>query len=93
MLFKSYCSSHYGSELWDISNRKIEDYCIAWRKGLCKVWNLPYDTSSINVALVSNTVPLLDELCVVNFIYICLHCDSNLVRSIVSHGIATRSSY
>ena len=29
MLFKSYCSSHYGAELWDLTNRKIEDYCIA----------------------------------------------------------------
>ena len=94
MLFKSYCSSHYGAELWDLTNRKIEDYCVAWRKGLRKVWKLPYDSSSSNVALVSNTVPLLDELCrrVMNFIYSCLHCDSNLVRSIVLHGIAARSS-
>jgi hypothetical protein len=37
ILFKSYCSSHYGSELWDLTNRKIEDYCIAWRKVLRKV--------------------------------------------------------
>jgi hypothetical protein len=45
MLFKSYCSSHNGAELWDLTNRKIADYCIAWRKGLRKVWRLPYDAS------------------------------------------------
>jgi hypothetical protein len=56
-----------------------------------KVWKLQYDSSCLNVALVSNTIPLLDELCrrVMNFIYTCLHCDSNFVRSIVSHGIAS----
>jgi len=94
ILFKSYCSSHYGAELWDLANRKIEDYCIAWRKGLRKVWKLPYDSSSLNVALVSNTIPLFDELCrrVMNLIYTCLHCDSNFVRSIVSHGITSGTS-
>ena len=43
ILFKSYYSSHYGAELWDLANRKMEDYCIAWRKGLRKDWKLPYD--------------------------------------------------
>ena len=95
MLFKSYCSSHYGAELWDLTNRKIEDYCIAWRKGLRKVWKLPYDSSCLNAALISDTVPLLDELCrrATNFIYTCLHCDSNFVYSIVSHDIAAGNSF
>ena len=64
------------------------------RKGLRKVWKLPYDSSSLNVALISDTVPLLDELCrrATNFIYTCLHCDSNFVYSIVSHGIAAGTS-
>jgi hypothetical protein len=91
MLFKSYCSTPYGAELGDLTNRKVADYCIAWRKGLRKVWRLPYDASSINVALISATVSLLDELCrhVINFIYTCFNCDSDFVRSIASHGLAT----
>ena len=59
-----------------------------------EVWKLPHDSSCLYVALVSNTVPLLDELCrrVMNFMYVCSHCDSNFVRSIVSHGIAAGTS-
>ena len=53
MLFTTYCSSHYGSELWDLTNRKIEVYCIAWRKSLRKIWKLSYDSSCLNVAVVS----------------------------------------
>ena len=51
-------------------------------------------STSLNVALVSNTIPLFDELCrrVLNFIYTCLHCDSNFVRSIVSHGVTSGTS-
>ena len=89
-LFHNYCSSHYGAELWDLNSRKVEDYCIAWRKALRKVWKLPYDASSINVALVSNTAPLLDELCrrANNFTHTCLQCDSNFVQTVAMHGIS-----
>src|SRR5664279_4453860 len=89
LLFKVYCSSHYGSELWNLTNNKLEDYCIAWRKGLRKIWSLPHDSSCLNVVLTSNTVPLFDEFCrrAINFIYSCLNCDSDFIRSIVLHGI------
>ena len=88
-LFKVYSSSHYGSELWNLTSNKIEDYCIAWRKSLRKLWSLPYDSNRINVALMSNTVPLFDEICrrAINFIYSCLNCDSDFIRSIVLHGV------
>jgi hypothetical protein len=59
MLFKSYSSSLYGAELWDLAKWKTEDYCIAWRKGLRKVWQVPYDASSLNVAFISYTVPFV----------------------------------
>ena len=37
MLFKAYCSSFYGCELWDLDNKQLNDLCIAWRKGLRSV--------------------------------------------------------
>ena len=45
------------------------------------------------VTLVSDTVPLLDELCrrVMNFINTCLNCDSHFVREIILHGISAGS--
>ena len=32
-LFNTYCSSFYGSVLWDLESRAIQDVCIAWHKG------------------------------------------------------------
>ena len=40
-LFKAYCSSFYGCEIWDLNNTMIESLCIAWRKGARRVWLLP----------------------------------------------------
>ena len=31
---KSYCSSFYGCELWNLADDAIDDFCIAWRKAL-----------------------------------------------------------
>ena len=37
-LFNIYCFSFYGSVLWDLESPAIQDVCIAWRKGLRRVW-------------------------------------------------------
>ena len=40
-LFNSYCTSFYGSELWQLSNAKLVNFGITWRKSVRKIWNLP----------------------------------------------------
>jgi hypothetical protein len=44
-LFKVYYSNHYGCELWNLTSNNVEDYCIAWRKSLRRLWSLPYKSS------------------------------------------------
>jgi hypothetical protein len=85
MLFKVYCGSHYGCELWDLTSNKLEEYCIAWRKSIRKIWCLPYTTSRVNVSLLAGSVPIFDEICrrSTNFIHSCLNSSANLTR----HGI------
>jgi hypothetical protein len=87
-LFNVYCSSHYGSELWNLTNNNLEDYCVAWRKSLRRLWLLPYNSSQLSTALTSFTIPLFDEICrrVTNFIYTCLHSDSHFIRYVVLNG-------
>ena len=42
--FHDYCTSLYGCELWNLYNDKLNDLSIVWRKGLRRVWGVPYDT-------------------------------------------------
>jgi hypothetical protein len=62
-LFKVYCNSHYGSELWNLTNNKLEDYYIAWRKNLRRLWWLPYNSRQLSTALTSFTIQLFDKIC------------------------------
>jgi hypothetical protein len=89
MLFKQYCSSHYGCFLRDLTNSKLEDYCSAWRKGVRKIWSLPYDSGRLNVSLISDSLPIFDEICrrTMKFVYSCLNSDSEMIRSVVLNGV------
>jgi len=45
-LFKSYCTSVYGAELWALDSANIETFCVAWRKALRRILQLPYNSHS-----------------------------------------------
>jgi hypothetical protein len=88
-LFKVYCSSFYGCEIWDLYNNKIDELCIAWRKGVRRVWALPGNTGCDILHLITDTIPVYDEICrrVSNFIFACCESGSQLVKYVVNFGI------
>jgi len=92
-LFKSYCSSIFGSELWSLDDPGIELFCVAWRKGLRRVMCLPSATHCYLLPLLSGTLPIFAEICKrsARFVLSCLFSRSSLLlRSITRHGIADR---
>ena len=69
-LFKAYCNSRYGCELWSVDNACINDYEIAWRKALRRVLKFPPDTHSGFLPLLINVLPFCDDSV---FYYLTLH--------------------
>jgi hypothetical protein len=90
-LFSSYCNNFFGCELMNelISSEKINDICIAWRKGSRRVWELPYNTHCFFIPLLGNCLPLLDEICrrFLNFIRSCFVHKSNLIPLVAISAI------
>jgi len=88
-LFKSYCSSMYGCELWALNSDSIENICVAWRKALRRVLNLPYNTHSCLLPLLSDTIPIYDELCKrsARFITSCIFSPCHLVQSVAWYSV------
>jgi len=62
-LFASYCTSFYGCELWDLACVQLLDFCTAWRKGVCRVWDLPHTTRRYLLPLLDRCLPVLDKVC------------------------------
>ena len=88
-LFKSYCSSMYGAELWALNSDYIETFCVAWRKTLRRILPLPFNCHSYFLPILSDTLPVYDEICKrsMKFIASSLVSSSQPVNSIASYCI------
>lgn len=88
-LFRFYCTSFYGCELWSLDTSTIEKLCIAWRRGLRKVWNIPPQAHCYLISMISNCFPLFDEICYrsLKFVRKCVDHSSALVRFVTLHSI------
>ena len=88
-LFKSYCCSFYGSELWSLDNIQLDNICGAWRKALRRILQLPYKCHSYLLPILSDSLPIFDDICKrsMRFIANCVASPSHLVKSISWHCI------
>ena len=88
-LFRSYCTSFYGCELWSLATNNIEELCTTWRKGVRSVWNLPHSTHCYLLPLICHCLPVFDEICrrSINFVRACLSHESDLIRQIAAYGV------
>ncbi len=43
-LFKSYCCSFYGSQLWTLDSSGFKSCCTQWNKAIRKILHVPYQT-------------------------------------------------
>jgi len=88
-LLKAYCSSFYGSVLWDLSHPSMDTLCAIWRKGLRRVWSLPHNTHSALLPPLCGLLPLMDELACrcATFINCCLYSDCEVVSFAARHGV------
>ena len=53
-LFNSYCTSFYGSPLWNFTNRRMDVFYVSWRKAIRKLLDLPYTTHSYMLPIISD---------------------------------------
>ena len=93
LIFISYCSSLYGSVLWDLSKSCIESVCSTWRRGLRRVFGLPYNAHCALLAPMSCSLPTIDELCKRTLLFAqnCLSSECKLVRTVASHAVYNSS--
>ena len=45
-LFKTFCMSAYGSQLWNFESKDCNKFYTAWRKCICRIFQLPNQTQS-----------------------------------------------
>ena len=73
----------------------MQNVCTAWKRGLRRIWGLPYDSHSNLLPLLSDSLPIFDLICLrsVNFLQKCVSSDSSVVNFISFHGISHGHSF
>ena len=81
-LFNIFCSSLYGSVVWNLNHVCIAEVCVAWRKSVWRVWGLPADIHCELLSVICDSTPFLDVVfCrLTNFINCCLNRSSEIVN-------------
>jgi hypothetical protein len=88
-LFKSYCSSIYGCELWSLDSHNVDIFSCAWRTAIRRLLFLPFNAHSFLLPFLTDSLPIMYELCKrsVRFIVACLCSNSRLVQFVARHGV------
>ena len=98
-LLRTYCTSYYGSALWNLSAAYIERFYVAWRKCVRRVCGVPsqthcvllpclYGDSGINIQLLRRFASLYYGLKNSDnkLVHLCANCQ--VLRSFTIHGRA-----
>ena len=67
----------------------MQDFCVACRKGLIRIWNLPNNSHGDILCGLSGDIPVFDEICrrSMRFIAAGLQHGSSLMRFLVQCGV------
>ena len=77
------------SVVWNLNHDCIAEVCVAWSKGVRRVWGLPADTHCELLPVICDSIPFLDfKFCrTTHFINYCLNSSSEIVNFHASHGV------
>ena len=93
-LFKCFCLSVYGSQLWNFESKLCDKYYVAWRKCVRRLFKLPTRAHSNLLHLVCEDLPIEAQLhCRFgNFLNSCLQSKNDLIRLVCNNALGNPRS-
>ena len=93
-LFKSYCMSIYGSQLWDFENAECTRFYTAWRKSVRRLLQLPARTHNNLLPSLCNDIPVERQLFIrfLNFAKSCSNSKMECVKTCTKLATSGSSS-
>ena len=83
-IFVSYCTSYYGSCLWDLQHRLVGVFYTTWRKAIRRLFGLPRNAHCNMLPLVAACLPIQSQLLnrCANFVNSCLNSNTSIEAAI-----------
>ena len=85
-LFVSYCTSYYGSCLWDLQHKLVDVFYTTWRKAIRRLFRLPRNAHCNMLPLVAACLPIQSQLLnrCANFVNSCLNSNNSIFKLLSS---------
>ena len=68
-LHMTYCMHMYGCELWNLNEKDVNQFKVAWRKIKRRIWKIPPRTHNNLVCNITNNIDAMIDKRMVRFIY------------------------
>ena len=93
-LFRSYCCSFYGSQLWDLTSNGFKSCCTQWNKAVRKLMNLPYRCHTSLLGPLVDQLHISVQLCIksLRFFFCMLNSNNQLVSHMCNLAIHCANS-
>ena len=91
-LHKTYCMHMYGSELWNLNCKYVDEFRVAWRKIKRRIWRLPNRAHNAIVQNLSYNIVDQLETRIIKCIHMCLNHDNDIYRSISLSKLLCKNS-
>ena len=78
-LFKQFCCSFYGSQLWNLNGPGVQSLCVDWRKSLRSLWRVQPMTHCDVIAALSDQFPIKVMVWYGNILFDIVH---NIIENI-----------
>ena len=94
-LLMLYCTSFYGVCLWNLQDKRVEEFYTTWREGIRKLFNLSVCTHCNMVPLLADYLPIQIQIMVrmVRFMQSCLKCNNTSLKMFSHLALQGDGSY
>ncbi len=93
-LFKSYCSSFYGSCLWQLNSKGFTNVCTVWNVAIRRMFSLPHVTHRWILGPLLGQLHLSEQLYIrnVRFLFTLRTCSNSIVSACYKNAVHNTSS-
>ena len=90
-LLDTYCLDLYGSQLWNYSKHDVNQFYVAWRKTIRRLWKISNTTHCNLLSSINSSEPIVYKLCA-KFIWSCLNSHNCVIKNIALSVKSSSSS-
>ena len=93
-LFKTYCCSFYGSQIWKVNSVCFDKVCTLWNKSVRRIYNIPYTSHTWMLGPLMNQYHIRHQLKfrTIRFLYSMCASRNSIVMNCIQHARCNANS-